>query len=130
MNSLTRRRATVAAKITARVTRMNAEEGMRVCAVDLDGDSAVAVADAAAQRPVPGVTPYRLQTPLWSDGAEKLRFIYLPAGATAKAQGDGLLDLPVGAALIKTFKLDGRLIETRVNVVAVDQQASGLRWKV
>ncbi|MEY4473078.1 MAG: hypothetical protein RL671_1382 [Pseudomonadota bacterium] len=71
-------------------------------------------ADAAAQRPVPGVTPYRLQTPLWSDGAEKLRFIYLPAGATAKAQGDGLLDLPVGAALIKTFKLDGRLIETRV----------------
>ncbi|MDT9011983.1 SO2930 family diheme c-type cytochrome [Novosphingobium sp. APW14] len=71
-------------------------------------------ADAAAQRPAPGVTPYRLQTPLWSDGAEKLRFIYLPAGTTAKAQGDGLLDLPVGAALIKTFKLDGRLIETRV----------------
>ncbi|MEY4239298.1 MAG: hypothetical protein RL339_1899 [Pseudomonadota bacterium] len=71
-------------------------------------------ADAAAQRPAAGVTPYRIQTPLWSDGAEKLRFVYLPAGTKAKAQGDGLLDLPVGAALIKTFKLDGRLIETRV----------------
>lgn len=71
-------------------------------------------ADAAAQRPASGVTPYRIQTPLWSDGADKLRFVYLPAGAKAKAQGDGLLDLPVGAALIKTFKLEGHLIETRV----------------
>ncbi|MFZ5745107.1 MAG: SO2930 family diheme c-type cytochrome [Pseudomonadota bacterium] len=70
--------------------------------------------DAAAQRPATGVTPYRIQTPLWSDGAEKLRFVYLPAGTKAKAQGDGLLDLPVGSALIKTFKLEGRLIETRV----------------
>lgn len=71
-------------------------------------------ADAPAQRPAVGVTPYRIQTPLWSDGAEKLRFVYLPTGMKAKAQGDGLLDLPVGAALIKTFKLNGRLIETRV----------------
>ena len=71
-------------------------------------------ADAPAQRPAVGVTPYRIQTPLWSDGAEKLRFVYLPAGVTARAQGEGLLDLPVGAALVKTFKLAGRLIETRV----------------
>ncbi len=71
-------------------------------------------ADAAAQRPTAGVTPYRLQTPLWSDGAEKLRFVYVPAGAKAQAQGEGLLNLPVGSALVKTFKLEGRLIETRV----------------
>ncbi len=70
--------------------------------------------DPATQTPASGVTPYRIQTPLWSDGAEKLRFVYLPAGTKAKAQGVGLLDLPVGAALIKTFKLEGRLIETRV----------------
>ena len=71
-------------------------------------------ADPAAQRPATGVTPYRLQTPLWSDGAEKLRFVYVPGGAKAQAQGEGLLDLPVGSALVKTFKLQGRLIETRV----------------
>lgn len=70
--------------------------------------------DPRAQKPGGGVEPYRLQTPLWSDGAEKLRFVYVPAGKQAKAQGEGLLDLPVGAALIKTFKLGGRLIETRV----------------
>jgi uncharacterized repeat protein (TIGR03806 family) len=71
-------------------------------------------ADPAAQKPAPGVTPYRLNTPLWSDGAEKLRFVYVPVGAKALADGENLLRLPVGSALIKTFKLEGRLIETRV----------------
>lgn len=71
-------------------------------------------ADGARQVPAKGVTPYRLQTPLWSDGSEKLRFVYVPVGKRALANGDGLLNLPVGSALIKTFKLEGRLIETRV----------------
>ena len=71
-------------------------------------------ADTAAQKPGIGVTPYRLNTPLWSDGAEKLRFVYVPIGTKALADGPGLLQLPVGAALIKTFKLSGKLIETRV----------------
>lgn len=75
-------------------------------------------ADATAQRPAPGVTPYRLNTPLWSDGATKLRFVYVPRGEMAKADGEGLLRLPVGSALIKTFAFpqDGklRLVETRV----------------
>ncbi len=71
-------------------------------------------ADPAAQRPAPGVTAYRLNTPLWSDGSEKLRFVYVPTGTRALADGEGLLKFPVGSALIKTFKLEGRLIETRV----------------
>jgi uncharacterized repeat protein (TIGR03806 family) len=70
--------------------------------------------DGARQVPIGGVTPYGVTTPLWSDGAEKLRFAYVPPGLKAKAQGDGLLDFPVGSALIKTFKLEGKLIETRV----------------
>ena len=71
-------------------------------------------ADAGASRPAAGVVAYRLNTPLWSDGAEKLRFLYLPPGVKAKAGGEGLLDLPVGAALIKTFAFGPRKIETRV----------------
>ena len=71
-------------------------------------------ANAGAQLPAASVTPYRLNTPLWSDGAEKLRFVYIPPGLKAKANGDGLLELPIGSALIKTFKMGGRLIETRV----------------
>lgn len=70
--------------------------------------------DVAGIRPAAGVIPYRLQTPLWSDGAEKSRYVYVPPGKQARAQGDGLLGLPVGSALIKHFAFAGRLIETRV----------------
>ncbi|MEX0341867.1 MAG: SO2930 family diheme c-type cytochrome [Erythrobacter sp.] len=75
-------------------------------------------ADPAGQRPNARVTPYRLNTPLYSDGADKLRFIYLPQGTAMAAQGEGLLGFPIGTALIKTFAFgegtDRRLIETRV----------------
>ncbi len=61
---------------------------------------------------------YELNTPLYSDGADKLRFAYVPHGETIQANGDGLLEFPVGSALIKTFAFgeggDRRLIETRV----------------
>lgn len=70
--------------------------------------------DPAATRPAAGVTPYRLQTPLWSDGSDKTRFAYVPVGLKAKAQGEGLLDFPVGSALIKHFAFSGKLVETRV----------------
>ncbi len=71
-------------------------------------------ADAAATKPVAGVIPYRVQTPLWSDGTDKARFVYIPVGHKVAANGDGLLDLPVGSALVKTFAMNGKAIETRV----------------
>jgi uncharacterized repeat protein (TIGR03806 family) len=75
-------------------------------------------ADPRAQQPIPYVYPYALNTPLWSDGADKLRFIYLPRGTRLEAGGEGLLKFPVGAAIIKTFAFgegaERRLIETRV----------------
>ncbi len=74
--------------------------------------------DARDQHPSARVYPYALNTPLWSDGADKLRFIYLPDGTQLAADGEGLLKFPVGAAIIKTFAFgEGearRLIETRV----------------
>ncbi len=75
-------------------------------------------ADGARQVPAARVYPYALNTPLWSDGAEKLRFIYLPEGMQLIADGEGLLQFPVGAAILKTFAFgegaERRLIETRV----------------
>lgn len=71
-----------------------------------------------AQMPTEGVLPYRLNTPLYSDGADKLRFVYIPEGQKVGIGEDGLLQFPVGSALIKTFAFDEgeerRLIETRV----------------
>ena len=90
-------------------------------------------ANAARQVPTAGVTPYALNTPLWSDGADKLRFIYLPTGTQLTADGDGLLQFPVGAAIIKTFAYgqgaDRRLIETRVLLHRTDGwTALPYRW--
>jgi uncharacterized repeat protein (TIGR03806 family) len=57
---------------------------------------------------------YTLTTPLFSDYSEKDRFIYVPAGQMARHLGDGLIDFPVGSALIKTFRYGERVLETRV----------------
>lgn len=59
--------------------------------------------DEGAQHPNADVTPYGLNTPLFSDYAEKARFLYLPPGTHARYRPTGALDLPVGATLIKTF---------------------------
>jgi uncharacterized repeat protein (TIGR03806 family) len=53
--------------------------------------------------PRPELTPYALNTPLFSDYAEKFRYLYLPPGTKARYRADGVLDFPVGATLVKTF---------------------------
>lgn len=74
--------------------------------------------DNHARVPNADVIPYRLNTPLFSDYAEKLRYLYIPKRQLAKGNGDGLIDLPVGSAIIKSFGYEDagemRLIETRV----------------
>ncbi|MGB7371886.1 SO2930 family diheme c-type cytochrome [Erythrobacter sp.] len=74
--------------------------------------------DDAARKPLDALVPYDLNTPLWSDGADKLRYIYVPDGARIEANGEGLLRFPIGSALIKTFAFgegeEQRFIETRV----------------
>ncbi len=74
--------------------------------------------DQAGRIPANRVVPYMLNTPLYSDGADKLRYIYLPEGTEMAADGEGLLKFPVGSAIIKTFAFgegeDQRFIETRV----------------
>ena len=59
--------------------------------------------DMAEQQPVEGVLPYELNTPLFSDYAQKLRFVQLPEGQAATYREREVLDLPVGSVLIKTF---------------------------
>ncbi len=60
-------------------------------------------ADLKARTPAARVTPYHLNTPLFSDYAEKQRYLYVPAGKKAAYDPAKVLDLPVGSALIKTF---------------------------
>ncbi|MES2057751.1 MAG: SO2930 family diheme c-type cytochrome [Pseudomonadota bacterium] len=75
-------------------------------------------ADTANRTPAARVMPYTLNTPLFSDYAEKQRYIYIPGGKTAAYDPDKVIDLPVGSALIKTFgyQQSGRFkaLETRL----------------
>ena len=79
--------------------------------------------DLNAQIPTKGVLPYELITPLFSDYADKLRFIYMPEGGFAEFIPNKVFDFPDGTVLIKTFaylndheesNLDKQLLETRL----------------
>ena len=68
-----------------------------------------------------GGIPYGLNTTLFTDYAEKSRFVFLPPGTPARYAGDGLLDFPVGTVIAKTFwyyrdkKADAKdIVETRL----------------
>jgi len=61
-----------------------------------------------------GVRPYEPAYALWSDGAEKERFIYLPPGSKIDTQNPDRWRFQVGTRLYKTFAVDGRRIETRL----------------
>ena len=71
-----------------------------------------------------GVLPYELATGLFTDYAEKKRFVWLPEGTKASYDGDGkILNFPVGTALIKTFfyrnvqpSNNTRIIESRIMI--------------
>ncbi|HEV3279455.1 MAG TPA: SO2930 family diheme c-type cytochrome [Terriglobia bacterium] len=78
----------------------------------------------AGLHPNHGVVPYDLNTPLFSDYADKFRFVWMPPGTSAAYRPDGVFDFPVGTILSKTFAFrtepnsPDRLIETRLLVHA------------
>lgn len=53
-------------------------------------------------QPVADVTPYDLNTPLFTDYAHKMRTVWLPKGEAA-VYGEEHVDFPVGTVLSKTF---------------------------
>lgn len=83
--------------------------------------------DMKEQHPSLNVIPYEPAASLFSDYAHKKRFVWMPQGTKATYVSDSkILELPVGAALIKTFYYDNvqnispvggtRIIETRVMI--------------
>jgi uncharacterized repeat protein (TIGR03806 family) len=76
------------------------------------------------QKPVFGVIPYRPESELFTDYAEKKRFIWVPTGLKASYVNDySALELPVGGALIKNFYYNNvqpsnttKIIESRIMI--------------
>jgi uncharacterized repeat protein (TIGR03806 family) len=72
-----------------------------------------------------GVVPYDVSSALFSDYASKHRFLLIPDGEAMVYAESGILGMPVGTVLIKTFAYPGdlrdpdageRLVETRLLV--------------
>jgi len=80
-------------------------------------------ANPTSQPQTPGFS-YQLATQLFSNYANKYRFIYLPAGTSMQFQAQETFEFPIGAVLVKTFALpqdtaitgptNETLIETRL----------------
>lgn len=65
------------------------------------------------QQPAPGVRAFSPQHVLWSDGADKQRWILLPPGAQVDARQPDAWQFPLGTKLWKEFRHGGVAVETR-----------------
>ncbi len=84
--------------------------------------------DVPALKPAANLIPYEVASPLWSDGAEKTRYVRLPEGQRVRVKDDGSFEFPVGTVFVKQFDLPlavsvpgrTRHLETRVLVVGTE----------
>ena len=61
-----------------------------------------------------GVTPFTPQFPLWSDGAHKRRWVWLPPGSTIDVRDPNAWQFPTGTKFWKEFTRDRVRVETRL----------------
>lgn len=96
------------------------------------------------RKPVARAVSYEVNSPLWSDSADKSRAFVLPAGTKIHVRDcaanasdcplgtsdDGRWDFPVGTVFIKIFMFDGKLVETRLfmHLNAANWVGYGYQW--
>ncbi|MEZ4289463.1 MAG: thrombospondin type 3 repeat-containing protein [Myxococcota bacterium] len=82
--------------------------------------------DVASLTPAPGVIEYGVESPLWSDGALKRRWIALPGDEQIVFRNRDDWSFPIGTALVKHFELEQpgtspKRLETRVLLRQTDR---------
>lgn len=81
-------------------------------------------ADVATEVLAEGVMPYAVRFELWSDGATKRRWLWLPPGTRIDTRDPDRWVFPVGTRAWKEFAIDGARVETRYLVKTEDD-----RWE-
>jgi hypothetical protein len=71
-------------------------------------------ADIGQKELAPDLIAYEPRYPLWSDGAEKRRWLRLPPGTQIDVSDPDHYQFPVGTVFFKEFARDGKRLETRV----------------
>ncbi len=82
-----------------------------------------------ATKPAAGLIPYGVNAPLWSDSADKERFLAVPDGTTVTVGSDGVLEPPPGSVAVKSFLLEGRRVETRLFMRHPDGSWAGYTYE-
>lgn len=70
--------------------------------------------DPGAQRVASDISPYEPNFALWSDGADKQRWIQLPENGWIDTTDMDRWRFPIGTRVWKEFSLDGQRLETRL----------------
>lgn len=78
-----------------------------------------------------GVRAYEVHYPLWSDGAEKKRWVYIPPGEKIDTTDMDFWNYPVGMKAWKEFSVGGKRIETRLQwkIDSTDWVMIAYQWK-
>lgn len=76
-----------------------------------------------------GLVPYAPAAPFWSDHAAKERWLALPNRTAIGVASDGDFALPIGTVLMKHFRLNGTLIETRLFMRHPDGDWAGYTYE-
>ncbi len=71
-------------------------------------------ADIATRQVAPGIEEFHPTYTLWSDGAEKRRWVQLPPGTKIDTSNMNRWVFPVGTRFFKEFAIGGVLLETRL----------------
>jgi uncharacterized repeat protein (TIGR03806 family) len=93
--------------------------------------------DLSLLEPQPSLIAYSVQSPLWSDGASKQRWLALPEGERAEFAPSGPWEFPEGSVFVKHFALPlderepSRLtrLETRVLVAGEGGEFYGMTYE-
>ncbi|MEL7251509.1 MAG: PQQ-dependent sugar dehydrogenase [Bacteroidota bacterium] len=101
-----------------------------------------AFTDLVNLEPVPGLIPYQVNAPLWSDRAEKQRWMALPNDGTYDEEWEqigfkptGSWQFPEGTVFVKQFNLPTTTngptvrLETRFFILGAEGRAYGLTYK-
>lgn len=73
--------------------------------------------------------PYKPALEFWSDGAEKSRWLHLPAGTKVDISDFDEWYFPIGTKAWKEFKIGGKRVETRLYFKATDGwKHTAYRW--
>lgn len=79
--------------------------------------------------PDPGLIPYDVVVPLWSDGALKKRWMAIPDNLKITIDENKQLNFPPGTIFIKQFSRNGILIETRLLLQYQDSDWAGFSYE-